>query len=59
MSPTAPGVVPSLEPQAVQDWVGEGLARFKVPAYVEFRDALPYTQTGKVMKHRLREIATP
>jgi acyl-CoA synthetase (AMP-forming)/AMP-acid ligase II len=43
----------SLEPQAVQDWVGEGLARFKVPAYVEFRDSLPYTQTGKVMKHQL------
>jgi acyl-CoA synthetase (AMP-forming)/AMP-acid ligase II len=43
----------SLEPQAVQDWVAEGLARFKVPTYVEFRDSLPYTQTGKVMKHQL------
>ena len=45
----------SLEPHAVQDWVGEGLARFKVPTYVEFRDALPYTQTGKVMKHQLEQ----
>ena len=45
----------SLEPQAVQDWVGEGLARFKVPTYVEFRDSLPYTQTGKVMKHQLEQ----
>jgi acyl-CoA synthetase (AMP-forming)/AMP-acid ligase II len=48
----------SLEPQAVQDWVGEGLARFKVPTYVEFRDALPYTQTGKVMKHVLEAEQT-
>ena len=31
----------------------QGLAAFKVPAYVEFRDCLPYTQTGKVMKHLL------
>jgi len=43
----------SLEPRQVQDWVAEGLARFKVPAHVEFRTELPYTQTGKVMKHLL------
>ncbi len=43
----------SLEPDEVQVWVREGLAAFKVPTYVEFRDALPYTQTGKVMKHLL------
>ena len=28
-------------------------SRFKVPAHVEFRDSLPYTQTGKVVKHLL------
>jgi acyl-CoA synthetase (AMP-forming)/AMP-acid ligase II len=43
----------SLEPSDVQEWVAAGLAKFKVPAHVEFRDALPYTQTGKVMKHVL------
>ena len=43
----------SLEPAAVQEWAGQSLAAFKVPAYVEFRDSLPYTQTGKVMKHEL------
>ncbi len=37
----------------VQEWAGLALARFKVPAYVEFRDSLPYTATGKVMKHEL------
>jgi acyl-CoA synthetase (AMP-forming)/AMP-acid ligase II len=50
----------SLEPTAVQEWVAQGLAAFKVPAHVEFRDALPYTQTGKVMKHLLEsEQAAP
>jgi acyl-CoA synthetase (AMP-forming)/AMP-acid ligase II len=43
----------SLDAAAVQEWVAQGLAAFKVPAHVEFRDALPYTQTGKVMKHLL------
>ncbi len=43
----------SLEPAAVQEWVAETLASFKVPTYVEFRDSLPYTQTGKVIKHQL------
>jgi acyl-CoA synthetase (AMP-forming)/AMP-acid ligase II len=43
----------SLDAVAVQEWVAQSLAAFKVPAHVEFRDALPYTQTGKVMKHLL------
>jgi acyl-coenzyme A synthetase/AMP-(fatty) acid ligase len=29
-----------------------------VPTYVEFRDSLPYTQTGKVMKHVLEREPT-
>jgi acyl-CoA synthetase (AMP-forming)/AMP-acid ligase II len=40
-------------PADVQRWVAEALAAFKVPAHVEFRDALPYTDTGKVLKHEL------
>jgi acyl-CoA synthetase (AMP-forming)/AMP-acid ligase II len=43
----------SLAEKEVQEWVAEGLAGFKVPASVEFRDVLPYTETGKVMKHAL------
>jgi acyl-CoA synthetase (AMP-forming)/AMP-acid ligase II len=47
----------SLDARAVQEWVAGGLAAFKVPARVEFRDALPYTETGKVKKHELeREL---
>ncbi|MFN8027914.1 MAG: class I adenylate-forming enzyme family protein [Acidimicrobiia bacterium] len=37
----------------VQEWAAQALARFKVPTYVEFRTELPYTATGKVMKHTL------
>jgi acyl-CoA synthetase (AMP-forming)/AMP-acid ligase II len=37
----------------VQEWAAAALARFKVPTYVEFRTELPYTATGKVMKHEL------
>jgi acyl-CoA synthetase (AMP-forming)/AMP-acid ligase II len=43
----------SIEPTEVQEWAAQSLASFKVPAYVEFLDSLPYTQTGKVMKHQL------
>jgi acyl-CoA synthetase (AMP-forming)/AMP-acid ligase II len=44
----------------VQRWAGEALARFKVPAHVEMRDSLPYTDTGKVLKHELeREESSP
>ncbi|QLY31501.1 FadD3 family acyl-CoA ligase [Nocardia huaxiensis] len=31
------------------------LANYKVPRFVEFRDALPYSAAGKVLKRQLRE----
>jgi acyl-CoA synthetase (AMP-forming)/AMP-acid ligase II len=40
---------------AVREWVASSLAAFKVPAHVEFRDALPYNETGKVIKRLLEE----
>ena len=42
-----------LSVEDVRAWAGEALAAFKVPAHVEFRDSLPYTQNGKVKKHEL------
>jgi acyl-CoA synthetase (AMP-forming)/AMP-acid ligase II len=42
-----------LDAAAVQAWAGATLAPFKVPAQVEFRDALPRNATGKVLKHLL------
>jgi acyl-CoA synthetase (AMP-forming)/AMP-acid ligase II len=37
----------------VRAWAAQALAAFKVPAHVEFRESLPYTQNGKVKKHEL------
>lgn len=42
-----------LDADGVKRWAAEALAGFKVPAHVEFRDTLPYTETGKVLKHLL------
>jgi acyl-CoA synthetase (AMP-forming)/AMP-acid ligase II len=39
----------------VRDWCAAALAGYKVPAEVEFRPALPYTLTGKVMKQQLEQ----
>jgi len=36
---------------------GEHLAPFKVPRSIRFVDAFPMTASGKVQKHRLRELA--
>jgi long-chain acyl-CoA synthetase len=40
---------------AVQSFLRERLANFKVPKDVEFRDALPREATGKIFKRKLRE----
>jgi crotonobetaine/carnitine-CoA ligase len=37
----------------IRDWAAERLTRFKVPRYLEAVDALPYTPTGRVAKHKL------
>jgi acyl-CoA synthetase (AMP-forming)/AMP-acid ligase II len=34
-------------------WCGETLASFKVPTEIEFRDSLPYSETGKLLKREL------
>jgi acyl-CoA synthetase (AMP-forming)/AMP-acid ligase II len=42
-----------LTAQRVRDWCAVALAGFKIPVTVEFRDSLPYTQTGKLLKQEL------
>jgi crotonobetaine/carnitine-CoA ligase len=36
-------------------WCDERLARYKTPRYIEFRDALPMSGTGRIQKQALRE----
>jgi fatty-acyl-CoA synthase len=45
----------SLEADQVIDYCRDKLARFKIPARVEFIDELPRNATGKVLKRVLRE----
>ena len=40
---------------ALQDFVKAELAPYKYPRAVEFVDALPYTETGKLQRYRLRQ----
>jgi crotonobetaine/carnitine-CoA ligase len=42
-----------VDPAALHSWVGERLAPFKVPRYIEIVDDLPHTPTGRVAKHQL------
>jgi long-chain acyl-CoA synthetase len=37
------------------DWCKEGLAEYKIPRYVEFREELPKTMVGKILRLQLME----
>jgi len=37
------------------DWCRQGLARYKVPKYIEFRQELPKTMVGKILRRQLIE----
>jgi long-chain acyl-CoA synthetase len=37
------------------DWCKEGLAEYKIPRYVEFREELPKTMVGKILRMQLME----
>jgi crotonobetaine/carnitine-CoA ligase len=44
----------SLTASALRRWCAERLARYAVPRFVDFVDALPLTPTGKVEKYKLK-----
>ena len=43
----------------VREFAAAALATYKVPAHVVFRPELPYTQSGKVLKHELEREFNP
>jgi acyl-CoA synthetase (AMP-forming)/AMP-acid ligase II len=45
-----PGVQPPPTEEEIMKWCTERLAKYKVPSEVLFRDSLPLTPLGKVMK---------
>jgi long-chain acyl-CoA synthetase len=42
-----------LDAADVQAWCKERLAKYKVPTEVEFRDELPKTTVGKILRREL------
>lgn len=50
-----PGYEPVVTEEEIKRWCTERLARYKVPGQVVFRDALPLSPLGKVMKKVLYE----
>jgi long-chain acyl-CoA synthetase len=44
-----------IEREAVQNFLRERIADYKVPRVIEFSDALPREESGKIFKRRLRE----
>jgi long-chain acyl-CoA synthetase len=47
----------SLDEQTLRDWCRKELSAYKVPKVVEFRDELPKTNVGKVLRRQLRDEA--
>ncbi len=43
--------------KALQDFVKQSIAPYKYPREVEFRDALPRTETGKLQRFKLKALA--
>ena len=44
-----------ITPEELVDWAKERLAAYKYPRKIEFRDELPMTSTGKILKRELRD----
>ncbi|WP_111412427.1 AMP-binding protein [Billgrantia lactosivorans] len=49
----------SLDEKSLREWCKKELAGYKVPRFVEFRDELPKTNVGKVLRRQLRDEQEP
>ncbi|PCF93654.1 AMP-binding protein [Vreelandella nigrificans] len=47
-----------LDAETLRSWCKKELTGYKVPKYVEFRDELPKTNVGKVLRRQLRDEET-
>jgi long-chain acyl-CoA synthetase len=46
---------PDLDADTLRAWCKKDLAAYKVPRHIEFRDELPKTNVGKVLRRQLRD----
>ncbi|HXE78823.1 MAG TPA: AMP-binding protein [Rhodanobacter sp.] len=50
---------PSLTAEALQQFCHDRLTGYKRPRYIEFRDSLPKSNVGKILRRELRDEANP
>jgi len=48
---------PALTPERIQEFCRDKLTAYKVPRFIEFRDELPKTPVGKILRRELRQPA--
>ena len=48
----------NLDEKSLREWCKKELAGYKVPRFIEFRDELPKTNVGKVLRRQLRDEET-
>lgn len=46
---------PGLTEQTLRAYCAEHLARYKLPKHIEFRDSLPKSPVGKILRRELRD----
>ncbi|MBU6421064.1 MAG: long-chain-fatty-acid--CoA ligase, partial [Gammaproteobacteria bacterium] len=46
---------PKLTEAALKDWAHKELTGYKRPKYIEFRDELPKSNVGKILRRELRD----
>jgi long-chain acyl-CoA synthetase len=49
---------PALTQEALMDYCKQQLTAYKKPKYIEFRDDLPKTNVGKILRRELRDEKT-
>ncbi|MDO9025554.1 AMP-binding protein [Zwartia sp.] len=47
---------PLLDEATIQDWCQQQLSRYKCPKRIEFRDELPKSNVGKILRRALRDV---
>ena len=47
--------MPEREPDDIREFCRQNLTAYKVPRRIEFRDSLPKTNVGKVLRRALRD----
>ncbi len=45
----------TVEAEEIRDFLKDKLAKFKIPRIIEFRNVMPTTPTGKIMKYQLKK----